>query len=337
MIQPVYSPFMTHRERVEAVIAGRRPDHPPVCFWHHFPSHEAAGQPAVDAHVRFLETYDLDFLKVMNDHPYPRGRVDVIRTVEDLRKVRPLPGDTGGFGGQLEVLRRLRQRLGRDTLACTTVFNAWTVLRQFTAAPSDKHGPPRLDGCDERDDVISRLLKEDRPAVKAAVEAISESLAAFARACIETGADGTFLSVRDDWVDRPANGPGTYDELVRPTDLNILAAVAGAKFNVLHTCGRPVNFARFASYPVQVLNWADRAAGPSIAEVRDRVKPAIAAGVDNLNTLPSGTPQDCAAEVRDALRQAGSRPIIITAGCTFDPRGVPPANLHAVVSAARGH
>ncbi|GMU24923.1 MAG: hypothetical protein AMXMBFR13_49940 [Phycisphaerae bacterium] len=340
-----YSPGMTKRERVEAVIAGRRPDHPPVSFWHHFPPEQAAGQAAVDAHLRFLDTYDQDFLKVMNDHQYPRGDVDVLRSVEDLRRIRALPGDAAGFDGQLDVLRRLRERLGPDVPACTTIFNAWALLRYFTQPPSDRHGPPRLDGAtDDRDATLSRLLREDRSAIRAAVEALSISLAGFARACVEAGADGVFLSVRDDWVNRPENGPDTYDEIVRPADLRILEAVRDARFNVLHLCGRPQGFDRFAAYPhVQVLNWADRAAGPSIAEAirlqarsaSEKHPPALAAGVDNLDTLPNGTPVDCAGEVRDALRQAGDRPIMIAAGCTFDPQAVPPANLKAVVAAAR--
>ena len=116
----------------------------------------------------------------------------------------------------------------------------------------------------------------------------------------------------------------------------ILDAAADASFNMLHMCGRPQDFKAFAAYPVQVINWADRAAGPSIAYARDRAKPAIAGGVDNLKTMPNGTPQDCANEVRDALRQAKDRPIMITPGCTYDPKAVPPENLKAIVAAARG-
>ena len=58
--------------------------------------------------------------------------------------------------------------------------------------------------------------------------------------------------------------------------------------------------------------------------------------MDSLETLPQGTPEACADEVRDALRQAGDRLIIIGPGCTFDPRAVPEANLRAVCAAARG-
>jgi uroporphyrinogen decarboxylase len=97
-----------------------------------------------------------------------------------------------------------------------------------------------------------------------------------------------------------------------------------------------VDFRSFGSYPVHAINWADRAAGPSIAQLRDWLRPALCAGVDNLSTLPNGTPKDVAGQVADAIAQAGDRPIIIAPGCTYDPARVPHANLQAMCTAARG-
>jgi hypothetical protein len=62
---------MTKVERIDAVLAGRPPDRPPF-FWHHFGPGATFGPEAVAAHVSHLETYDLDFLKVMDDNRYPR-------------------------------------------------------------------------------------------------------------------------------------------------------------------------------------------------------------------------------------------------------------------------
>jgi uroporphyrinogen decarboxylase len=220
-------------------------------------------------------------------------------------------------------------------LFCTTIFNAWMTLRLLTQPPAERLGPPKLVDFDERDDRITSLLKQDRAAVAAALGTIGESLANFARLCLQAGANGVFLSGRDEWADRRENGDGTYDEMVRPTDLAILNAAAGGTFNVLHICGRAVNFEAFARYPVHALNWADRSAGPSIAYARDRVKPTLMGGVDNLRELPNGKPADVVAQVRDAVRQAKHRPILITPGCTFDPAAVPEANLRAMVDAAK--
>jgi len=129
---------------------------------------------------------------------------------------------------------------------------------------------------------MSQLLRDAPEVLARALEVVAQSLANFARRCLAAGADGIFLAVRDDWVDSPENGPETYRRLVEPGDLAILAAAGAGTFNMLHVCGRPLDFRRFAGYPVQVINWADRYAGPSIAEVADWVQPALCAGLDNL-------------------------------------------------------
>ena len=123
-----------------------------------------------------------------------------------------------------------------------------------------------------------------------------------------------------------------YDRLVRPGDLKILEAAREGAFNMLHICGRAVDFERFAAYPVHAVNWADRYAGPSIASVAGWLRPALCAGLNNLETMAAGSPEDCRREAADAVRQAGERPIILAPGCTFDPATVPPENLHAIRS-----
>jgi uroporphyrinogen decarboxylase len=178
--------------------------------------------------------------------------------------------------------------------------------------------------------LLSRLLREAPAGVSRALEVITESLAHFVQHALAAGADGVFLSVRDDWVDTPENGAGSYDRMVRPDDLKILAACAQGSFNLLHICGRAIDFRRFAGYPVHAINWADRNAGPGIAEVAEWVRPALCAGLDNLGTMVTGSPEDCAQQIADVLHQASGRPILIAPGCTFDPGAVPPENLQGI-------
>ena len=317
-------------ERVNAVLAGRKADRPPFSFWYHFPPDQVAGAGAVRAHLDLLSEYGVDVLKVMNDNPYPHA--EPIARVEDLESIVPLKGDEGGFGEQLALLSVLRGAVGTRVYMPTTVFNAWMVLRLLVKPPT-VHLPPDLDGAA---DAPSRWLRqacgENPELMGRALKTIGANLARFAVKCGAAGADGVFLSVRDDWVDTPET-PGLYDQMVRPTDRAILAAVSGAPFNVLHVCGKAVNFLTFAEYAVPVLHWADRAAGPSIGAVAAWAKPALWGGVDNLGTLVTGTPEQVRAEVADALRQAGARPIMIAPGCTFDPERVPQANLRALAEA----
>jgi uroporphyrinogen decarboxylase len=324
---------MNKLQRVTAVIEGRQPDRPPVSFWYHFGPDEVFGPRAVEAHVRHVETYDLDFLKIMDDNRYPRFATasGVIETVGDLDKLSVLRGDEDSFGRQLDLIGELAKRYGGRLRMATTIFNAWSTLRQMTVPETSAHGPPVMElAADPRDAAMSRLRREAPEALARALEVIAESSANFVRHCLAAGADGVYLSVRDDWVDTPENGPGTYDRLVRQGDLAILAGAERGTFTMLHVCGKGLDFRRFAEYPVHVINWADRSAGPSIAEVAGWVRPAICAGVDNLGTMVTGSPEDCARQVHDAIRQAGARPILIAPGCTFDPVAVPAANLHAI-------
>jgi uroporphyrinogen decarboxylase len=326
---------MTPIQRTLAVISGENPDRTPVSLWRHFPPDARYGRAAVDAHLDHLREYDLDFLKVMNDNGYPTR--PEIKACADLRHLCVLNGDEDGFGLQLDLLSALAAELNDKVLMTTTMFNAWAVLRRLaTPKDADTHGPPRLGPpTTDADKRMAELVAEDRTAVANALDAIAASLANFAAKCIDAGADGVFLSVRDDWVNTPENGLDTYDEMVRTGDGQILSAARRGRFNMLHVCGTPLDFDAFAAYPAHVINWADRAAGPAIADVIRDVRPAVAGGVDNLSTLARGRPDDVAAEVRDALQQARDRPIMITPGCTYDPDVVPDDNIHAMVRAAR--
>lgn len=322
---------MTAAQRARNVIQGEQPDRPPVSFWHHFPPGQIAGRAAVEAHLNHLRGFGLDFLKVMNDNGYPHRRP--IERAGDLRAIQELQGDEDEFARQLELLRDLRKELGADVPLTTTIFNAWSVLRGLVRPPR-AHRPPEMRAeLDQGSARLRELMTEDPLMLQEAIRRVGVSLGRFARKCIEAGANGVFLSIREDWVELGAETPGLYQTLVRPSDLEILRGAAGGTFNMLHICGKAMNFRAFAEYPVQVINWADREAGLSIADAAKWVGPAICGGVDNLKTLPEGTSEDVKREVKDAIAQAAPRSIMIAPGCTYDPEKVPRENLDAMVRA----
>ncbi len=353
---------MTRTEHLRKLLAGETV-RPAVSCWYHFPPEFHVPERAAAAHLRHLERFDLDFLKVLNEADYPRaalGAARTVRSVADLRRLRPLPGDTPPLNQQVELVARLAGQLRGSVPMTVTIFHAWMTLRSLTVPPKDQHSPPVIDVRDDpRDILLTRWLREDASAVRAALEAIAATLADLARRCLEAGADGIYLATRDDWMDTPENSAalrdaapmeadaaasGAYDRLVAPTDHTILHAAGAGWFNVLHLCGRPVSFERHLGDPrVHVVHWADRVTGPSIAVARTRVialpgdrRPALAGGVNNLQTLPCGQPSEVAAEVRDAIAAAAGYPLIVAPGCTYDPRAVADENIRAVVAAARG-
>src|ERR1035437_2089810 len=56
---------MAHRQRLEATLAGRPVDRPPVSFWHHFPGRDHTPELLADATVAFYRRFDVDLVKLM--------------------------------------------------------------------------------------------------------------------------------------------------------------------------------------------------------------------------------------------------------------------------------
>ena len=79
--------MMNKKERVMAVLEGRAPDRPPVCFWRHFGP--LAPRDTVEAHLRFFHESGIDLLKMMCDEffVYPLGEA---KTPADFLALRPL-------------------------------------------------------------------------------------------------------------------------------------------------------------------------------------------------------------------------------------------------------
>jgi len=327
---------MNKLERVDAVLADTRPDRPPFSFWYHFGPDAVAGPAAVEAHVRHVEEFNLDFLKIMDDNRYPAPQTasGALESAADLDRLQVLRGDEDTFGRQLELIGALARRYSGQLRMVTTVFNSWATLRHMVLPDSGERGRPGTSEVGDAHDIrLSELLHEAPTAVARALEVIAESLANFVQHALKAGADGVFLSVRDDWVDTDQNGEGVYDRVVQPGDRRILAAASAGHCNMVHACGKPREFGRFAHYPAHAINWADRSVGPALGDVVDWLGPVPCAGLDHLGTMAHGSAQDCARQVADAVEQAGDRPFMLAPGCTYDPQAVPRANLDAIRAA----
>jgi len=83
---------LTKRQRVIAALEGRVADldRPPASVWYHFGTHFMGGRAAADVAAAFFRHYDFDFLKMMNDRPWPSRR--------SASSSRPSPGPSGPSG-----------------------------------------------------------------------------------------------------------------------------------------------------------------------------------------------------------------------------------------------
>jgi uroporphyrinogen decarboxylase len=78
-------------ERVINSLRGEDVDRPPFSFWYHFGLQHCRGSAHAAAEIEFYRAYDLDFVKVMNDYPYPLpGGLEVVDAEDDWKRIEPI-------------------------------------------------------------------------------------------------------------------------------------------------------------------------------------------------------------------------------------------------------
>lgn len=319
--------MMTRRERLEAAIAGEKADRPPVALWRHFPVDDQDPRALAEATLEFQSTYDFDFIKVTPASSFcvkdwgvqdawqgnPEGTRDYTRYVvhepRDWARLRLLTPTRGHLGRQLECLALLNSRVGGDVPFIQTLFSPLSQAKHLAG-----------------EELLMEHLRREPGAVEAALETITRSTIAFLEAARRHGIAGVFYAAQQATyrlLDRPA-----YARFGEPYDRRILEAAGGLWLNVLHLHGEAVMFDLAATYPVQVVNWHDREAGPTLRAARRRTRAAVCGGLKRWETMVVGNPEAVQAEAADALRGMRGRGFILGTGCVV-PVLAPRANLMA--------
>ncbi|HYB42185.1 MAG TPA: uroporphyrinogen decarboxylase family protein, partial [Candidatus Methylomirabilis sp.] len=165
-------------------------------------------------------------------------------------------------------------------------------------------------------DRLNYDLAENPQAVADALEAIAETILAFADACFREGADGFFYSVQA--ASAAFHTEEEYRRFGEPYDRRILEAVRPkSKLTILHCHGERLMFDRLAALPADAWNWDDRRAGPSLAEGKSRVPGAVIGGLDQWTALLDAGAERAKAQAQEAIVQTAGTGLILGAGCVL--------------------
>jgi len=290
---------MTRTERVLAAVRGKPVDRIPVCFWHHFqPS--GSGRALAEATLGFFdESFDLDIMKVMPDIPYPFPRSSV-KDLEQWRLLEPIDRERSRFFRQsAETVHVLREELGYDTPIIVTVFSPLCEALRFAADRA----------------TLAAHLQQHSSLMHEALSVIAENLREHIRDAISAGADGVFFALQG--CSAEIMSEAMYREYGRPYDLIALQGAANGWLNVLHVHGeRDLFFDLVLDYPVQVLSWSDRIAGPSLREARGMTSKCLMGGWNEFGALSNGPREKILEEANDAVAQTAGRRFILANGCS---------------------
>ncbi len=298
---------MNKRERFFAAVRGDRIDRPPVTAWVHFLSDHLTGEQTAALHRAFLETYDWDVAKVMNDYRYPiPAGVQTLEDPASLRAFKPLGLDEPGFAEQLKCLAALRAALGPDIALIDTGFDPYQqVLRNV--------------GFDQAEHMWKHKAETLR-----ALAIVAENTCRYIKAVQAQGVEAFFLSINGAIRDGFPRGSNRqiYEAFQRPFELQLLNAAEGM-VRILHVHGAGLDIARVLDYPCEVISISDRLPGnPTLAELRRITPKCLMGGIDETRFQERNL-SAIAAEVDDALAQAGRRKFILAPGCTlasFSPK-----------------
>jgi len=309
---------LTHLERIERLLSGVEIDRPPVTAWRHFYEREQTPDGLAEAMLSFQAKYDWDLMKINPRASYyvegwgvrfrysgtpgekPASIATVVKTSDDLLRIKPLDPHSGSYGEQLKAVGMIKGALAGRLDFVQTVFSPLSVAADLA----------------ESNGVFIDLMNAETN-LEPALDAITITLERYVEALLKAGASGIFFATTE-WATRDHISEEQYLEYGQPYDLRVMEKAKPAKFNVLHVCKRNNLLPLFKRYPVDILSWDKYEPGNFDFAQADKIFTQVfMGGIDHLRTLVDGTSDAVAAQVVEALADVGNHPLILAPGCAL--------------------
>ncbi len=303
------------RKRLEATIAGERPDRIPVALWRHWPGDDQDAAALAAAHLQWQRDYDWDLLKVGPASSYSVvdwgvedrwvGHIEgtrertyhPVQTPSDWGLLQPLDPTQGMLATQIEALQLINQALGEEVPFIATVFSPISQAKNLV-------GKERM---------LTHLRCEPE-LFHQGLQTITESTLRFIEAAKAAGISGIYYAVQ--YARYPLLNSSEFTEFGRDYDLKILEAVGDLWLNMSHIHSDQIMFDQVADYPVQIVNWHDRETGLSIAEGLAQISGAASGGV-NQWSIHEESPALALTEAADAVAQTNGHRLLLGTGCVI--------------------
>jgi uroporphyrinogen decarboxylase len=334
-------------QRIRAALAGESPDRVPVMLHNFLLAAREAGHsqrrfresPAAIAgsFIQAVETYGYDgilvdvdtvtvaeALGVRVDHPEDQPARWAGPRISSLMQVRDLPPPEIEKHPRiriwLEAVRRLKDYFGDEVYLRGNCDQAGFSLASMLRGPAEWMM-----------DLVDEANREDAHAL---LSYCAEAAVSFIHLMAETGAD--MVSNGDSPAGPDLVSPAMYEEFARPYERMLVdeAHAHGLPY-ALHICGDTTRI-----LDAMVATGADALEldyKTDVRAARDALKgrAVFIGNIDPSGVLALGTPALVEARAREILEVfAGVPGFILNAGCAI-PAETPPANLRALIAAAR--
>lgn len=327
------SSAMNHWERVRAAMKGEEVDRVPCSLWRHWPQADLTAEGLAEAMVDWQRTHDFDLVKFMPTGTYGvhdwgaetyyapgvRGNRLVskfgLTETDQWPELRKLDPSQGALGQEVDAIGIAAKELDGSVPILQTIFSPLTTAVKLAG---------------EKTFADLRTHPEE---LKAGLQIIADVTVDFSKACLQQGAHGFFLASQ--CTTYRILSEAEYVEFGAYYDKYILNAIRDeCEFNLFHVHGEDIMFDLAADYPIELINWHDRVTWPSLSEAQQRFDGLVVGGINDQTTIGEGTPDEVAAQARDAIEQTGGRRILVGPGCVI-PTNTPDANVRAVIDTVK--
>jgi uroporphyrinogen decarboxylase len=327
---------LEYSQAIRNVFCNRAGNGAMFSFWTHFPYDDLDAGRLAQATVKLQRDLDLDLIKTAPNGMYavedfgleidfsevPRGgrariQFTPFQRVEDWQALPEADIGKGALARELRSLRMVREALP-DVPIVFTLFSPMTIAAKLSQG--------RIHG--------QIAEGTGRETIHRTLGRLASLMHAYGKAAIEAGADGLFFAHQD--TGRDLLSYDSFSEFVAPYDIEVLAGVASARFNVLHIHGNNIRFREMQYYPVHAMNWHCWETLPSVAGGALTSGKCVLGGVDRrsvrANDIPSVRRQISAA----LAAMDGVGDLIVAPSCTVGA-GFDPATALAMRDFVRSH
>lgn len=308
---------MTKRERIKAAVNGARPDKLPYSLWTHLPGIDLDPVLLAEKTYEFYKTYDVDFIKTMNNGMYAiedfgctvdyseieKGGVAKItgtpvKEASDWSKLTPCSFTEGSLKRELTSLKLILEKTAKEDVPVL-----FTVFSPITTA--DKISGKKL---------LTHIREGHGKEVKQALTIITETTMKLAEQAIRLGADGIFYASQMSSYDTMT--AKEYEEYGKPYDLLVLEAAKDGWFNTVHAHGSNIMFDLLKDYPVSVFNWHAGETLPELDEAFLMTGKCLMGGLKRMD-ITNRNKNEIQNQIYESFKALKGLHQILTPGCVI--------------------
>lgn len=318
---------MNHRQRLEACIAGKEVDRPPVALWRHFPVDDQDPVALARSVLDFQSAYDFDFIKVTPASSYcvkdygvadawrgnPEGTREYlsypIKSATDWQNLKALSPVEGHLGSQLKCLQSIIQQSYGSTPIIQTIFDPLSQAKNLVG----------------KEELLVHL-RQNPQQLLSALEILTENTILFLQKCIQLGIDGIFLAIQ--YAQASLLSADEVKRFILPFDEMIIHYASDLWLNVMHLHGKGIYFDLIPKTGFAVVNWHDQETSPALSEAKSTFSGAVCGGLRQWETLVYGMPSSVSDEAQKAIQSTHGGRFILGTGCVL-PIIAPRSNIQA--------